>query len=90
MAIETAKPEFDTTRKFVRVLGALPNGMIEFEFAIGDPILMAELVMPKAAFDEFCQTNRVEFLGVAPSFDAEAADADFHWNLHQATHQRFR
>lgn len=44
--------------------------------------------MPKAAFDEFCQANQVEMLTdakPAPA-DAEAADADFHWNLHQAAH----
>ena len=33
---------FDTTRKFVRVIGTLPNGLIEFEFAIGDPEVSAE------------------------------------------------
>lgn len=83
---------FDTTRKFVRVLRTLTNGMIEFEFAIGEPELAAELVMPKAAFEEFCRANRVEMLPGAPEvrFDADAADADFRWNLHQATHQRFR
>ncbi|UCV27055.1 phenol hydroxylase subunit [Ferribacterium limneticum] len=83
---------FDITRKFVRVMRTLPNGLIEFEFAVGDPDVAAELVMPKAAFEEFCQANRVELLTEAkpqPS-DANAADADFHWNLHQATHQRFR
>ena len=82
---------FDTTRKFVRVIGTLSNGLIEFEFAIGDPEVSAELVMPKAAFDEFCATNQVEFLSAAPAqTDTEPADAAFHWNLHQATHQRFR
>ena len=83
---------FDITRKFVRVMRTRPNGLIEFEFAVGDPDVAAELVMPKAAFDEFCASNHVEFLSANPvvDFDAEAADADFHWNLHQATHQRFR
>jgi phenol hydroxylase P0 protein len=83
---------FDVTRKFVRVLGTLPNGLIEFEFSVGEPDMAAELVMPKAAFDEFCANNQVEFISntsPAPT-DKEAADADFNWNLHQATHQRFR
>jgi phenol hydroxylase P0 protein len=86
-----AKDTFDVTRKFVRVTGTRPNGLVEFEFAIGDPDVAAELVMPKAAFEEFCRTNQVEFLtepAAAPAPDS--ADADFHWNLHQATHQRFR
>ena len=84
--------DFDPTRKFVRVLATLPNGLIEFEFAVGEPELAVELVMPKAAFDEFCANNQVEFIAnpVAAPVDSDTADADFHWNLHQATHQRFR
>ena len=87
-----AEGGFDTTRRFVRVLRTLANGMIEFEFAIGEPELAAELVMPKAAFEEFCAANQVEMLSAAQEgpFDADASDADFRWNLHQATHQRFR
>lgn len=87
-----AESNFDIARKFVRVMRTLPNGLIEFEFAIGDPDIAAELVMPKAAFDEFCAANQVELLTAekAVPLDAEAADADFHWNLHQATHQRFK
>ena len=87
-----ATSTFDITRKFVRVMRTLPNGLIEFEFAIGDPDVAAELVMPKAAFEEFCAANQVELLTAEKTtlFDVDAADADFHWNLHQATHQRFR
>ena len=87
-----ADSDFDITRKFVRVMRTLPNGLIEFEFAIGDPDVAAELVMPKAAFDEFCAANQVELLTTEKTtpVDADAADADFNWNLHQATHQRFR
>lgn len=83
---------FDITRKFVRVMRTLPNGLVEFEFAVGEPDVAVELVMPKAAFDEFCAANQVELLSATTTtpFDADAADADFHWNLHQATHQRFR
>lgn len=87
-----AKGHFDITRKFVRVMRTLPNGLVEFEFAIGDPDMAAELLMPKAAFEAFCAANRVERLsGDKPALaNADAADADFNWNLHQATHQRFR
>lgn len=86
-----ATANFDITRKFVRVMRTRPNGLIEFEFAVGDPDVAVELVMPQAAFDEFCAANHVERVSAGTaSFDADAADADFHWNLHQATHQRFR
>lgn len=87
-----AEGKFDITRKFVRVLRKLPNGLVEFEFAVGDPDVAAELIMPVAAFEEFCRTNQVELLPSERSaeVDPQAAEADFHWNLHQATHQRFR
>jgi phenol hydroxylase P0 protein len=87
-----AESSFDITRKFVRVQRIRANGLVEFDFAVGDSDVSVELVMPKAAFDEFCANNKVEFMTdvLAKPVDADAADADFNWNLHQATHQRFR
>lgn len=86
------KEAFDVSRRFVRVVETRANGMVEFEFAVGEPEMAVELILPKPAFDEFCKSNRVEFLTDARTvaIDADAADADFNWNLHQATHQRFR
>ena len=81
---------FDVTRKFVRIIGTLPNGFVEFEFAIGEPDVFVELVMPQAAFDEFCRHNQVEFIAAAAPISPDSAEADFHWSLNQATHQRFR
>ena len=40
-----------------------PTAAFEFDFAIGFPDLSVELVMPKAAFDEFCRRNDVELIG---------------------------
>jgi phenol hydroxylase P0 protein len=45
--------------KYVRVRNRRPNGLIEFDFAIGAPEIFVELLMPVAEFDEFCATNRV-------------------------------
>lgn len=84
-----ASSHFDMNRKFVRVINTLPNGLVEFEFAIGDADVAVELIMPKAAFDEFCRDNHVEFTETAPAV-RDAESADFSWNLQQATHQRFR
>jgi phenol hydroxylase P0 protein len=81
---------FDVKRKFVRVIGNLPNGLVEFVFAIGDPDVAVELVMPKPAFDEFCRANQVEFLAAEAPVDPQADNADFKWGMHQATQQRFR
>jgi len=45
---------FDPNRKFVRVIENRPDGLVGFEFAVGEPELFVELMMPGAAFDEFC------------------------------------
>ena len=50
---------FDATRHYVRVCAQRPDGFIEFEFAIGDPALCVELMLPEAAFHEFCLANEV-------------------------------
>lgn len=60
-----ATGNFDITRKFVRVMRTLPNGLIEFEFAIGDPALCVELMLPESAFHEFCLANAVIVLDPA-------------------------
>lgn len=86
MDIET----FDTTRKFVRVIETRANGMVEFEFAIGEPELFVELLLPATAFAEFCAANAVTMLGVATAPDAGSDAAQWQWNLRQATHQRFK
>lgn len=52
----------DLARKFVRIKDARPDGLVVFEFSIGWPEQMVELVLPKAAFDEFCTTHKVQAL----------------------------
>lgn len=83
-------PHFDVTRKFVRIKGRMPNGFIEFEYAVGEPGMFAELVMAPADFDIFCRDNQVEMLGAQTPAAPDSPAADFQWSLHQATHQRFR
>ncbi len=53
---------FDATRRYVRVCERRPDGFIEFAFAIGDPALCVELMLPEAAFHEFCLANEVIML----------------------------
>ncbi len=53
---------FDAARKFVRVTGERAGGLVAFEFSIGWPELAVDLVMPRAAFDEFCVTHQVQRL----------------------------
>ena len=59
MSIE---PRFNPAEKFVTVTELRSDGFVEFEFAIGEPELFVELILPAAIFDEFCQANRVIFL----------------------------
>ncbi len=59
----------DVSRRFVRVIETLPNGLVSFEFAVGWPELSVELMLPPAAFAEFCERNQVQRLdeGLAPT-----------------------
>jgi phenol hydroxylase P0 protein len=86
---------FDPSRKYVRVTDLRRDGFVEFEFAIGEPELLVEMILPTAAFDEFCTLNEVSFIddNLRLKLDAgdDAADrADWNWSLHDATHRRFK
>jgi phenol hydroxylase P0 protein len=59
MSIE---PRFNPAEKFVKVTDLRSDGFVEFEFAIGEPELFVELILPAAMFDEFCRVNSVIFL----------------------------
>ncbi|GAA0789123.1 phenol hydroxylase subunit [Marinobacterium sediminicola] len=50
---------FDRLTKYIRVRSEPDARFIEFDFAIGDPSLFVELVMPKGAFEAFCAANDV-------------------------------
>ncbi len=50
---------FDTARRYVRLCRKRPDGFVEFEFAIGDPALAVELMLPEMAFHDFCLANDV-------------------------------
>lgn len=64
---------FDPSRCFVRITGTRPNGLIEFDFSIGEPEIYVELVLPFKAFQDFCATNHVQHLTAA---EAAAVDYD--------------
>lgn len=46
-------------RKLVRVTGTR-NGLIEFEYGVGDLSMAIELMLPPAAFADFCAANAAE------------------------------
>ena len=53
-----APPAFDL-RRYVRLLQVRPDGFVEFEFAIGEPELAVELILPADAYRAFCRDNGV-------------------------------
>lgn len=86
--MEPDQPQMDVNRKFVRLVERRPDGLVAFEFSIADPALFVEMLLPEAAYEEFCKTNQVEFL--ENRRPAGEAAADWDWHLHEATHRRFR
>ena len=53
------RQSFDRLTKYIRVRSEPDARFVEFDFAIGDPSLFVELVMPQGAFEAFCATNNV-------------------------------
>jgi phenol/toluene 2-monooxygenase (NADH) P0/A0 len=49
----------DTNKRWVNVLRKTENGFVEFEFFVSDADLCIELILPEAAFKEFCLNNRI-------------------------------
>ena len=68
--------------KYVRVTGCRGRDLIEFDFAVGSPELFVELILPEAAFAEFCRSNDVVVL---PSGDDGQAHDALHWRLRDVT-----
>lgn len=62
-SMQADRDEFDPTRKFVRVTGINRRGFVEFEFSVGIPELCVELMLPRAAFEEFCVAQNAVRLG---------------------------
>lgn len=53
---------FDPFRRYVRVTMERDDGFVEFDFALGEPELFAEMMLPRAAFAEFCASQHVVLL----------------------------
>ena len=79
---------FDPNKKFVRVAELRPDGFVEFDFAVGEPELFVEMILPATAFDEFCALNKVIFLDERAQLNV--GGEDWEWTLRDATHQRFK
>jgi phenol hydroxylase P0 protein len=49
-------------KKYVRITNTRGDRFVEFDFAIGDPLMYVELMLPPDAFKTFCAHNKVTFL----------------------------
>jgi len=79
-------PNWDPQAKWVRVVEMRANGMVEFEFAVGEPQLYVEMVMPRAAFEEFCAMHAVT--PTAAGAATCSSDQPWDWNW-RAAHARY-
>ena len=86
---ESGCQAFDPNRRFVRVRRVRDDGFVEFEFAIGDPDMFVEMILPQQALAGFCAANDVILLEESAAPDGPTKQ-DERWTLSDATRQRFR
>jgi phenol hydroxylase P0 protein len=55
-------PAFDVERRYVRRRQVRTDRFVTFDFAIGEPDLSVELVLPQAAFAAFCDAQQVTWI----------------------------
>jgi phenol hydroxylase P0 protein len=60
------QPPVDVSKRYVRIT-ARRNGFVEFDFAIAHPEITVELILPAAAFSEFCRMNGAILLEPEPA-----------------------
>ncbi len=65
--------------KYIRITGDRHAKFVEFDFAIHDPTLFVELVLPQEAFQNFCEANQV----------VEMTEAQQAWNDAQEDKWRY-
>ncbi|WP_323012304.1 phenol hydroxylase subunit [Castellaniella sp.] len=65
----TTPVSIDVTRMYVRLVKRRTDGFIEFEFAIGEPDIYVEMILPSDAYAAFCEINRPEELPPRDTLD---------------------
>jgi phenol hydroxylase P0 protein len=83
-------PVFNPNRKFVRVIETHANGLVEFEFAVGEPELFVELLMGRTAFDEFCVMHQVTPTQGSLKQTQDSDTQEWDWSLRAAREQQTR
>ncbi|MCY1417431.1 Phenol hydroxylase subunit [compost metagenome] len=88
--VEMVPATLDTRKRWVRVTGERAGGFIEFDFAIGEPELIVEMILSPEAFAEFCAQNQVELLPPREPDSGADEPSDWDWRLADATQTRFK
>lgn len=86
MESSAQKSSFDPTQTFVRVVQIRSDGFVELEFAVGEPELFVEMILPQDSFNDFCVMNRATVLWTPAS--ASESPKDWEWRLRDATRRR--
>jgi len=82
---------FDPAARFVRLVEVHSNGMVEFEFAVGEPELYVEMLMPRAQFEDFCvQQGVTPTEGALPEASIGTDEHEWDWSLRAARAHHFR
>ena len=82
---------WDVQRRFIRIVQEHDNGMVEFEFAVGEPGLYVEMVMPRQQFEEFCAVQPVVPTHARlPEHGEDSAEHEWDWSLRDARERHFR
>jgi len=80
-----ASTRFNPAARYVRVVGHRAGGMVEFEFAVGEPELYVEMLMPQTQFDDFCAQLAVRpTQGALPPSPPDSDARAWDWNLRAA------
>jgi len=76
MESDLPEKKFSEFTRYVRVRRVVNDKFIEFDFAIEDPSLYVEMILPKPAFAAFCQHNKVVMM---TEEQAAQVDADIEY-----------
>lgn len=57
----------DMTRRYVRQVNRRCDGFVEFEFSIAEQAISVDLILPEAAYRQFCRINNVIFIDGSPA-----------------------
>ena len=68
----SSAPPFDPAKRYVRVTKVRTDGFVEFAFAVGDPELAVDLILPAEAYREFCRDNQAVLVAATPAVCAPA------------------